>query len=107
MKPCPYLEFAFNILGRKWNGMIIHYLSKCENCASHFTSIKEDLDHITPKALSIKLTELINFELIDKVIIEISPLSMEYKLTEKGMKLAKAMEPIQQWAAEYGNCTDF
>lgn len=86
--------------------MIIHYLSKCKNGASHFTSIKEDLDHITPKALSIKLTELINFGLVEKIIIELSPLSMEYRLTEKGLKLAIALEPIQEWAVEYGDCTD-
>ena len=106
MKICPYLEYSFNILGRKWNGMIIHYLSKCDNGASHFSKIKEDLKQITPKALSIKLTELIDFKLVDKNIVELSPLSIEYKLTEKGMELAKAMTPLSEWAHKYGDCEE-
>lgn len=30
MEVCPYLEETFKILGRSWNGLILHYLSTCD-----------------------------------------------------------------------------
>lgn len=101
IKICPYLEYSFQILGRKWNGVILHYLSICNNGSSHFTEIKDNIQNITPKALSLKLTELIEYGLIEKKIVSTSPLSITYELTEKGTSLALALEPIQKWALEY------
>jgi len=103
LKVCPYLELSFQILGRKWNGLIIHYLSLCKDGKSHFTEMKRDLPNITPKALSLKLTELIEFELIEKKIIGVSPVTISYELTEKGRALAFALQPIQEWALNYMN----
>ena len=58
IKICPYLESCFEILGRRWNGLIIHYLSNCPEFTAHFSQMKRDLNDITPRSLSLKLTEL-------------------------------------------------
>lgn len=57
----PYLEYSFQILGGKWNGLIIHYLSLCPNGAAYFSEIKRDLTDITARALSLKLTKLTEY----------------------------------------------
>jgi DNA-binding HxlR family transcriptional regulator len=101
IKICPYLEASFQILGRKWNGLIIHYLSQCKEGSAHFTEMKNDLTHITPRALSLKLTELAEHELIEKKVTGTSPVIISYHLTEKGNSLAAALEPIQKWAQSY------
>jgi DNA-binding HxlR family transcriptional regulator len=98
---CPYLEASFHILGRKWNGLIIHYLSLCTDATAHFTEIKRDLPDITARALSLKLSELTNFGLLEKKVIGGSPVTISYELTEKGRSLANALGPIQQWAQNY------
>jgi DNA-binding HxlR family transcriptional regulator len=98
---CPYLQFAFEILGKKWNGLIIHYLSLCTNGTAHFSDMKRDLPEITPRALSLKLTELIEYGLIDKVVTSGSSVSISYHLTEKGRALTNALAPIQNWAHQY------
>lgn len=98
---CPYLQFAFEILGKKWNGLIIHYLSLCSNGAAHFSDMKRDLPEITPRALSLKLTELIEYGLIEKVVTSGSPVSISYHLTEKGRSLTTALAPIQEWAQQF------
>lgn len=98
---CPYLQFSFEILGKKWNGLIIHYLSLCPNGTAHFSEMKRDLPEITPRALSLKLTELIEYGLIDKKITAESQVSISYELTEKGRALTIALAPIQNWAQQY------
>jgi DNA-binding HxlR family transcriptional regulator len=98
---CPYLEYALQILGKKWNGLIIHYLSLCPNGVAHFSEIKRNLTDITPRALSLKLTELIEYELIEKKVTVGSPVTISYEITTKGRSLTVALEPIQQWAQHY------
>lgn len=100
-KACPYVEYAFNILGKKWNGVIIHYLSQCEHNSSHFTELRTNIPHITPRALSAKLIELMREGLLEKKIVITTPLSVSYELTDKGRLLAAALTPIQDWAKEY------
>lgn len=102
---CPYIEASFQILGRKWNGQIIHYLSLCEDGTSHFSEIKKDFTGITSRALSLKLSELVEFDLIEKNITSGSPVTISYELTEKGRTLANALKPIQKWAQNYLNET--
>lgn len=101
IKICPYLEYSFQILGKKWNGLIIHYLSLSPNGAARFSDIKRDLSDITPRALSQRLTELSEYGLIEKKVMADTPVTISYELTEKGRSLTKALEPVQQWALTY------
>ncbi|OKL36424.1 winged helix-turn-helix transcriptional regulator [Domibacillus mangrovi] len=101
MEICPYLQYSFEILGKKWNGLIIHYLSLSPNGAAHFSEIKRDLTDITPRALSLKLSELAEHGLIEKKVTTGTPVTISYELTEKGMALTAALQPIQQWALQY------
>lgn len=105
MEICPYLQYSFEILGKKWNGLIIHYLSLCPNGQAHFSEIKRDISDITPRALSLKLTELAEFGLIEKNVKAGAggPVIISYQLTEKGKSLTSALGHIQQWALKYKN----
>lgn len=101
MEICPYLEETFKIVGRSWNGLIINYLSRCEQHSAHFSDMKRDLKTITPRALSIKLIDLAEWGLVEKKIISTSPVSIIYELTNKGQALAEALVPIEKWAQSY------
>ena len=96
MEICPYLEETFKIVGRSWNGLIINYLSRCESHSAHFSDMKRDLKTITPRALSLKLTDL-----GEKKIISSSPIEIVYELTDKGHALAEALKPMEEWAQKY------
>ena len=100
IKVCPYLESSFEILGRRWNGLIIHYLSNCPEFTAHFSQMKRDLNDITPRSLSLKLTELAEHELIVKKVTEGTPVTISYHLSDKGQLLALALQPIQAWAQQ-------
>ena len=69
MEICPYLEETFKIVGRSWNGLIINYLSRCADYTAHFSDMKRDLKTITPRALIIQLTEVGEWEFVDKKVI--------------------------------------
>ncbi|MFD3257982.1 winged helix-turn-helix transcriptional regulator [Paenibacillus lentus] len=103
MEVCPYLEYAFSILGKKWNGLILHYLSLCANSSAHFSELKRDLTDITSRALSLKLSELINYGLIEKKVTASSAVIISYELTDKGRSLTAALMPVQSWAQQYEN----
>lgn len=95
---CPYLEASFEILGRRWNGLILHYLSNCSDFTAQFSDMKRDLNDITPRSLSLKLTELAEHGLVVKKVSGGTPVTISYHLSEKGQKLAEALQPIQAWA---------
>lgn len=101
MEVCPYLEETFKIVGRSWNGLIINYLSRCSEQSAHFSDMKRDLKTITPRALSIKLTDLSEWELVEKKVISTSPMNIIYELTDKGYALSQALVPMEKWAQEY------
>ncbi|MFD2748388.1 winged helix-turn-helix transcriptional regulator [Paenibacillus yanchengensis] len=103
MQVCPHLQYAFQILGKKWNGMLVHYLSIQPNYSAHFSQMKRDLSEITARALSMKLQELIEFGLLEKHVSSGTPIVITYCLTEKGIELSHSLAPIQQWAAKYNN----
>ncbi|MFK4996642.1 winged helix-turn-helix transcriptional regulator [Bacillus sp. N9] len=100
MQICPFLESSFQILGRKWNGLIIHYLSLCNNHTAHFSDIQKDLKGITPRALSMKLSSSGSMG-SSKKITGTTTVIISYELTEKGRALAEALQPIQKWAQQY------
>lgn len=100
MKVCPYLESSFEILGRRWNGLIIHYLSNCLDFTAHFSHMKRDLNDITPRSLSLKLTELSEHGLVVKKVTAGTPVMISYHLSEKGQQLAIALQPVHKWAQE-------
>jgi len=78
----------------------MHYLSNCPEFTAHFSQMKRDLNNITPRSLSLKLTELAEYDLVVKKVIAGTPVTITYHLTEKGQQLAIALQPIQAWAQQ-------
>ncbi|HBI05430.1 MAG TPA: transcriptional regulator [Paenibacillaceae bacterium] len=101
MSICPNLEYAFQILGKKWNGYILHFLSTQREMRASFNDIKNGVTNITSKALSACLQDLISYGLVLKNVKPTTPVSISYELTEKGTALVVALRPIQQWAYDF------
>lgn len=95
---CPYITSAFELLSKKWTGVILHTLSLSENNEMHFTDLKSAINHITPRILSMRLNEMIDDQLVDKVESETHHV---YRLTQKGSDLVNALKEIESWAHQY------
>ncbi len=96
---CP-LELVHDIIRGKWKGVILWQLGYRKRAS--LSQLERDIEGISQKMLLEQLKELREYELIDKKVFEGYPLKVEYYLTEdKGRKLLKALEIMQELGEEY------
>ncbi|MCD7033507.1 helix-turn-helix transcriptional regulator [Metabacillus sp. GX 13764] len=95
---CPNIEFAFGLLGKRWNGVIIHVLMDEPKRFKDFSGM---IPGISQKMLSERLKELEVSGLIEREVIPETPVKVIYKLTKKGKGLENVMKEVQLWAQDY------
>lgn len=95
---CPKFEKAFQILGKRWSGVIIHVL---EDGAMRFNEIADHIPHISQKMLSDRLKSLEEESIIQRHVYPETPVRIEYSLTDKGKALAPALKEVQSWADQW------
>ena len=93
---CPAQE-AFKILANKWSLIIIKKLSG-ENL--RFNRIKKKIEGISSRELSKRLEVLEEIGAINRNIISIKPIMVEYSLTESGKELTDAIEILHNWTVK-------
>ncbi len=93
---CPAQE-AFKMLANKWSLMIIKELS-VENL--RFNRIKKRIEGISSRELSRRLEVLEEIGAVDRNIISIKPIMVEYSLTEAGKELTEAIEILHNWTVK-------
>lgn len=97
---CPKYESAFQILGKRWNGLIISVLHK-KDC--RFSEIARAITELSDRVLTERIRELEEQQIIEKYQDDTNCLRPQYRLTEKGKRLAEALMPIQEWADNWMN----
>ncbi|MFW9819014.1 MAG: winged helix-turn-helix transcriptional regulator [Candidatus Thorarchaeota archaeon] len=94
MKNCP-IEIALNYLGKKWTMQIIRDLFKGKK---RFSEFLKSNPQISTKMLSLRLKELIESDLIEKLVISTTPVRVEYCLTQKGRALNKVLFQLAEFS---------
>lgn len=95
---CPKFETAFEILGKRWTGLIIQALiSGC----SHFSQISNMIPQMSDRMLVERLKELETEGIIERQVFSETPVRIEYKLTKKGFDLKNVMDSVQLWADKW------
>lgn len=95
---CPKFEAAFELLGKRWTGLIIRSLL---NGAKRFSDIQEIIPNLSARMLAERFKELEEHGIIVRKVYPEIPVRIEYELTEKGKDLEKAMDEIQKWAERW------
>ncbi|MCD2347105.1 winged helix-turn-helix transcriptional regulator [Clostridium guangxiense] len=95
---CPHFEAAFEILGKRWTGLIIRSLL---SGAKRFSDIQEIIPSLSARMLTERFKELEEHGIIIRKVYPEMPVRIEYQLTEKGKDLKKAMDEIQKWAEKW------
>jgi DNA-binding HxlR family transcriptional regulator len=95
---CPRFEAAFEILGKRWTGLIIRSLL---NGAKRFSDIQEIIPNLSARMLTERFKELEEYGIITRKVYPEMPVRIEYELTEKGKELEKVMDEIQKWAEKW------
>ncbi|MCQ2009617.1 MAG: helix-turn-helix domain-containing protein [Sporolactobacillus sp.] len=95
---CPKFEKAFQILGKKWNGLIIEVLLSGE---THFSSISAAIPELSDRMLSARLRELEEMGIIQRMVDTGYPVQVTYRLTEMGIESKPILEEVHNWANKW------
>ena len=98
---CP-AEKTITLIGNKWTLLIIRDLLMADK-PLRYNELAKSLKKISSRTLSNKLKNLVNYGIIEKHIIDDSPIKVEYSLTEKGKELSKVTQPMVEWSERWHN----
>ncbi|MDN6967215.1 helix-turn-helix transcriptional regulator [Oenococcus sp. UCMA 17063] len=94
-----FTESAFEILGRKWNGLIIQSLLDSDHGSLHFAELSRSVHACSDRVLTVRLKELEDAGIIKRVCCSDNG-KLGYRLTNKGSSMRPLMSEISRWAAE-------
>jgi DNA-binding HxlR family transcriptional regulator len=95
---CPRFEAAFELLGKRWTGLIIRSLL---SGAKRFSDIQDIIPALSARMLTERFKELEEQGILTRKVYPEMPVRIEYELTEKGRDLEKSMNEIQKWAEKW------
>ena len=89
---------AFDLLGRRWAGVVLGTLS---NSSASFRELSRAVEGISDSMLATRLSELTEVGLVTRTVEEGPPVAVAYELTGAGRALLPALEQISRWADEH------
>ena len=95
---CPKFESAFQMLGKRWNGLIIRVLMQGPK---RFKDISAFIPNMSDKMLVERLKQLESSGLVTRTVFPETPVRIEYTVTEMGKDLEPAMDELQKWAEKW------
>jgi len=95
---CPKFEAAFELLGKRWTGLIIRTLIGGKK---RFSDIAEAIPNMSARMLTERFRELEKEGIIIRTVYPETPVRIEYELTEKGHGLKSVMDEVQKWAEKW------
>jgi DNA-binding HxlR family transcriptional regulator len=97
---CPKFEAAFELLGKRWTGLIIRTLLSGQK---RFSEIADAIPNMSARMLTERFKELEKEGIVIRKVYPEIPVRIEYQLSEKGRELEAAMDEIQKWAEKWNS----
>ncbi|GGF30515.1 winged helix-turn-helix transcriptional regulator [Subtercola lobariae] len=95
---CPSFHAAVELIGRRWNGVIIDRL------LAHplrFSELRTAIPDVTPAMLSQRLKELEVAQVVRRDVSSERPIEVSYALTETGQQLSEVLDAVAVWSLEW------
>lgn len=92
---CPKFESAFELLGKRWTGLIVRALL---SGPKRFRDISTIIPNMSDRMLAERFKELEVAGLLIRHVYPETPVRIEYELTQKGRDLEPALDEVQKWA---------
>ncbi|QFZ24453.1 transcriptional regulator [Saccharothrix syringae] len=83
------------MIGLRWAGVILRELLRG---ATRFSQIGDAIPDITDKLLSARLKRFESEGIVERIVLPTTPVTIEYRLTDKGRALEAAVQAIATWA---------
>jgi DNA-binding HxlR family transcriptional regulator len=94
---CGLYHRAIELVGKRWTGAILLVLM---DGPLHFSGIRQLVPELSDRLLSERLKELEGEGIVERRVLDGSPVRVEYSLTPKGQALEPALRALKQWARE-------
>jgi DNA-binding HxlR family transcriptional regulator len=88
---CRQAAEILEIVGKRWSSGILLAMARG---AERFTDIVATVRDLSARMLAVRLRELEQAGLVDRVIIPTMPVSIRYQLTAQGRDLLTSLQPI-------------
>ncbi|WP_088188258.1 helix-turn-helix domain-containing protein [Desulfosporosinus sp. FKA] len=95
---CPKFESAFELIGKRWTGLIIRVL---QTGPKRFKDLTEIIANVSGKVLTERLKELESEGIICREVYPEMPVRIEYSLSPKGEDLIPVFNELQKWAIKW------
>lgn len=89
---------VLDIVGGKWRGQILAHL--CDN-PKRFNELKLVLGKITSSTLTKELRYLEDIKIVERKIIQETPIIVEYRLTTHGKSIKDLIKTIIEWGLKH------
>jgi DNA-binding HxlR family transcriptional regulator len=89
---------TLNILSSKWTVSLIWAL--CVD-PKGFNQLSRELTDVSPRVLSERLKELVEYGLVNKEVFPTNPPTVAYSLTEKAQSLKPIMQNLHEWSEKH------
>jgi len=99
---CPSFHQTVELLGRRWNGVILHALM---GHAERFGEIRAAIPGLSDRLLTERLRELEREGLVSRNCPGAAG-APRYELTAKGQALGSVVDAISSWAADWRPVAD-
>jgi DNA-binding HxlR family transcriptional regulator len=95
---CPYYHQAIELVGKRWTGAIVDALLPGPR---RFSEIAQAIPQISDRLVSMRLRELEAEGIVERQVLDGSPVRVEYALTSKGAALEPAIRALRTWARDW------
>jgi DNA-binding HxlR family transcriptional regulator len=95
---CSLYHRAVELVGKRWTGAILLVLL---DGSAHFSEIRELVPEISDRLLSERLKELEAEGIVERRVLDGSPVRVEYAVTDKGRALEPTVRALKSWANEW------
>ena len=95
---CPRYEKAFEVLGKKWTGLLLRILM---GGPKRFGEFRVQVPELSDRLLSERLKELEDEGIVRRIVYDTKPVLIEYELTEKGRSLEPVVHAVGAWAEKW------
>jgi DNA-binding HxlR family transcriptional regulator len=95
---CSSYHQAVELVGKRWTGAILFVLM---DGPTRFSEFKQLVPDLSDRLLSERMKELEAKGIVERHVIEGTPVRVEYALTEKGEALQPAVLALRRWAQSW------
>lgn len=100
---CRRFISSTELAGRRWSPGILLALGRG---ATRFSAIAAAVDGLSDRMAAQRLRELETAGLVDRHVIPSTPVQVRYRLTQAGLELLQALQPLAAWGHRWGELAE-